>query len=538
MTEIKSSTHEDLEFDSEAMSSIFEETDCWLVALDDWEIALVLSSLRYAHFSRRWRNLGDHTWDEIEASITQLEHCLMAGCNVGELLDKFDTLNETLTTLAGRFVTPEDKCIAEVVEDLELTCGDTTVNFDTASLVTAIGAVGDDIEAQTTMQETRSIAEVTAQNTNFDDLITAVEALELVANCAPDVNVDCPPPEVNVTVQGGGGGCIGEGDGTTMPHDPGTIGDDPPEGYDDYDPVIVDELRCKFANATVDELVNALQGFIDGGILWTIKVGGYIAAGIISLVFALTAPGVLILSFAAKDIVGFITDIVKALVQLEDADLASLINILTENEEEFVCILYNVQDGDSVLDIKAAFNEALLAHEATVAQRILMDAFLAADVLNNLYWQPTWALNGKTVEEWLDGYEGSVDCGDCGSGCSHYFELEDEYLQGNGPFNLSSVLAQSFPTEYHVIQICWHGDRSDIPTSYCGPNVKVNITNIVGQTDPPPALNFYRFWYFDDDIVDIYHSNTQQNSNLCHRLISLCSGTAFTCTITITEDCP
>lgn len=419
MSEIKSSTHEDLVFDGEAMSSIFEDTDCWLVALDDWEIAVILSSLRYAHWPRRWRNLGSHTWAEIEAKICGLEYCLMAGCNVGELLDKFDTLNETLLTLAGRFVTPEDKGIAEVVEDLELTC-DTTVNFDTAAIVEAVEALeltcGDTevnfdtaaivvaIEAQTTLQETRSIAEVTAQNTNFSDLVEAVDGLELVANCAPDVNLSCSP---DVTVISGGAG--GE-TGTTMPHDPGTIGEEPPTGYEPYAPEIVDETTCKIANAIVDEIRIALQAFIDQNILNTIRAGAWFAALTIGYVLA----GPIMILGLSLDVVGFITGILKSLVPLEDSDLTELINLLTDYEEEFVCILYNGQNGDSVLDVKDAFNQALLAHEANTYQRALMDVFLAVDVLNNLYWQPTWALNGKTVEEWLDGYEGSVGCGVCG----------------------------------------------------------------------------------------------------------------------------
>lgn len=40
----------------------------------------------------------------------------MAGCNVSELIDKFDTLNGYMMTLVSRFVTPEGENIAEVTE--------------------------------------------------------------------------------------------------------------------------------------------------------------------------------------------------------------------------------------------------------------------------------------------------------------------------------------------------------------------------------------------------------------------------------------
>jgi hypothetical protein len=85
MAKIESSTREDLIFDGDALTD-WEDNGCWLVALDNWEIAVILSSLRYAHWQKRWRSLGGHTWDEIEAKICELEYCLMAGCNVENLI--------------------------------------------------------------------------------------------------------------------------------------------------------------------------------------------------------------------------------------------------------------------------------------------------------------------------------------------------------------------------------------------------------------------------------------------------------------------
>lgn len=110
---------EDVEFNAEALAVQYDNDCQWLVALSDWQISVILSALRYAEWQSRWQ-LGSHTWDEIEAQISQLEYCLMAGCNVGELLDKFDTLNGYMMTLVSRFVTPEGANIAEVTEDQEI----------------------------------------------------------------------------------------------------------------------------------------------------------------------------------------------------------------------------------------------------------------------------------------------------------------------------------------------------------------------------------------------------------------------------------
>jgi hypothetical protein len=443
----------------------------------------------------------------------------MAGCNVEELLDKFDTLNETLATLAARFVTPEEKSIAEVVEDLELSCGDTEVNFDTASLVTALEGVGDDIEAQTTMQETRSIAEVTAQNTNFDDLATAVEGIEF--NCAPDVNLSCSP---DVTVISGGAG--GE-TGTVLPHDPGTIGEDPPDGYDPYDPEIVDETTCKIANAIVDELINILQAFIDGGVLWTIQVGGYITAAGLLIATIFMTPVNIIFGITAPKIVGFLASLFTQLNQLENSDLTELINILTENEEEFVCILYNGQEGDSVLDVKAAFDQALLDHEANVAQRALMDAFLAVDVLNNLYWQPTWALNGKTVEEWLDGYEGSVDCEMCDP-CPLFTVTFGTIIEETSNY-ITCDSEDVYGSTYVEVYI-----HQNYPTSPCGPKRLISATVNISSS----RNDFWRIWDENGNLVAQGNSSNMPNG-ICGQAITITPSNTqdFRATITVGNEC-
>jgi hypothetical protein len=111
---------EDVQFNADVLAGQYDNDCQWLVALSDWQISVIISALRYAEWQSRWL-LGSHTWDEIEAQISQLEYCLMAGCNVEELLDKFDTLNGYMMTLVSRFVTPEGANIAEVTEDQVLT---------------------------------------------------------------------------------------------------------------------------------------------------------------------------------------------------------------------------------------------------------------------------------------------------------------------------------------------------------------------------------------------------------------------------------
>ena len=152
-------SREDLVFDGEALLD-YEDGNCWLVALDDWEIAVILSSLRYAHWPRRWLNLGGLTWDEISAKVTMLEHCLMAGCNVqdlittqrlligaitGTVVDLDEPLPETGTVdftqsgLATKFISTETepRNLADILADLQGALGE---------LQAAVEASGESVE--------------------------------------------------------------------------------------------------------------------------------------------------------------------------------------------------------------------------------------------------------------------------------------------------------------------------------------------------------------------------------------------------------
>lgn len=101
MSRIVSSTNEDVKFDWEALSEMFIDRNCWLVILDDWQISLLLSSLRFAYWSTRWKNYS--SWDDVEMAVTELEYCLMAGCNISDLQTKLDLLIDAIAQAsAGR----------------------------------------------------------------------------------------------------------------------------------------------------------------------------------------------------------------------------------------------------------------------------------------------------------------------------------------------------------------------------------------------------------------------------------------------------
>jgi len=85
MTKFQSSK-EDVAYSITGMAR-FEGSPCFLVALTNWDISLIVSSLRYAHWRRRWLDIGTLTWDEVEAKVDNLERCLMSGCNIDTLIE-------------------------------------------------------------------------------------------------------------------------------------------------------------------------------------------------------------------------------------------------------------------------------------------------------------------------------------------------------------------------------------------------------------------------------------------------------------------
>lgn len=78
------SGREDALLDWSAMS-IFDDNCHSLVAITQWDLSLLLSLLRYATWSARWGKPANFL-SEIAPRVARLEHCLMAGCDVGQLI--------------------------------------------------------------------------------------------------------------------------------------------------------------------------------------------------------------------------------------------------------------------------------------------------------------------------------------------------------------------------------------------------------------------------------------------------------------------
>lgn len=102
------------QFDWDKLQSEFPEPQCWLVALDDREINILLHMLSvfpkyYKNWGfehkRTWDEDDETAWDEIQTFISETELCLMSGCEVSALLDEIRRLN---AIIAGEEVTIDE----------------------------------------------------------------------------------------------------------------------------------------------------------------------------------------------------------------------------------------------------------------------------------------------------------------------------------------------------------------------------------------------------------------------------------------------
>lgn len=79
---------------------------CYLVALDDKQIELILNLVTvFPAFYRNWgytkASLDLDEWDDIQTFIAELEGCLMMGCNIEDIIDSLDGIASAIAASTG-----------------------------------------------------------------------------------------------------------------------------------------------------------------------------------------------------------------------------------------------------------------------------------------------------------------------------------------------------------------------------------------------------------------------------------------------------
>lgn len=239
-----------------------------------------------------------------------------------------------------------------------------------ANIVTELEELG-------TIWETRSLAETVAQNTNFSDLVAAIEALQL--QCETIVNTT----NLNQTISCGGSGSGGAGtypadpsDQTTTPEDEAG---DPPPGFPSW--AAFRQYQCDTAYLIINQMIT------------DIAAGGLLAAGAASV--AALAP---IMVAVLLTPIGWLEIIVIAglfiTLFVAGVSIASLSTLLEVNKDEFVCALLSGTDVNSSIsefaslcDSKVQADETLGALPAFLQSQVAqaIKSFATIDSINRLY---------------------------------------------------------------------------------------------------------------------------------------------------------
>lgn len=211
--------------------------------------------------------------------------------------------------------------VREAIEALSI-----NVNVENGTIELPGGAelanISDNLEEIRTVLETRSIAETVAQNTNFEDLVAAVAALQL--QCETIVNTT----NLTQNISCGGSGTGGTGDWpapespqTTTPEDEAG---DPPPGFESWSEFR--QYQCDMAYLIIDQMISDLS------IAGLLAAGGATVGVLVPLLieFSITPIGwVAWLAIAGLVIYCFTQSI----------EISLLSQLLLDNKEEFVCAL-------------------------------------------------------------------------------------------------------------------------------------------------------------------------------------------------------
>lgn len=230
----------------------------------------------------------------------------------------------------------------------------------------ALNRIGDAIEAQTTMQEARSVAETEALNTNFGNLVQAVDGISITVDTTSLVNaisaccanLQTQLGNIRIAIQnirlqpsvtiGGGGGGFPNGDTG------GQYSDDPPAD----NPQPQENLYvCKAANYIYSWMDTVLWVF--GG-AYTVKliteqqvvtwVTGFVS-GAISV--PVVGPG-------AAAVVIIIATLCEILIQDKNAHILAYFEVLRskfyEHKQEIICQLYTAGVANNPAAAREVYN--------------------------------------------------------------------------------------------------------------------------------------------------------------------------------------
>jgi len=360
--------------------------------------------------------------------------------------------------------------VIQALNDLQLgiETGDPPTN-----IAAILGDIQNNIESLEATWSARSIAAVTAQNTNFADLIAALDAWVPVrpirgGGCCCSASIESVPSQP--AVEGSSPPTYGGWEtptGAPTPTTPGTT--------------VYYDRKCEISNMLHSDLYNFC--------IWadSVNLDGLpleMALGLIGYVIGeAIIPNVWFLDGAAGTVLIFAVDLALTIVG-EDVTFADLVTALDAYAQDLVCALYNSTTAtDALGDYLTVLND----NGVTLGNQAVVSAIYLADIVNYLYF-----VKDGYVESLLADYTPPYPCDVCG--CEDYiWPLGNDITPGT-----------------HNWASAWDGQTYKIFINLCVPDAfNITFNSITGYTDVPNKTDWRLFsgpYTGDSSPGDIYNS--------------------------------
>jgi hypothetical protein len=405
------------------------------------------------------------------------------------ILAAIDEVITALNDLAGQFLAP-----------------------DLTTLETNTEIIGEKAEAIRTVIETQSQAAITAQNTNFSDLVEAINGLTLT--CAPVVNVQPATPLINFSpVINCGGGLPG---GTEAPPGGATEGGTPPTGWSEPDPI--DNRKCKAVNLIHDKMVFIIDKFIIYHIQGAVGLGLTAVGALILFVLALSELGPIGAFIGA--LAGLVVAVALALMG-EGVDLDALKSVMENGDahRDLICAFYSSTDAQSAID---NYVQVLADNGINTANQYFIRALFNIGLASIAFFKKSDA-----IEQQLDGYDITVGCESCEAGdCPLVLSCGSGTITYDGEeFTLLSAS-------------CYGSGRHDInitPTDGCCQDFQVELLSIGAYSQYTHAGGIHNC--ANSTLWDFNVGPTPPLQIYCCSSIDLASSVPFSARFKITGQC-
>jgi len=353
---------------------------------------------------------------------------------------------------------------------------------DTSTIEDNLALAAQKIDDVRVVLETQSVAEITAQNTNFNDLIGVLGALQLVCQSITKVS----PQSYFDPIQ--------------QPADPGGEGIPAPEGFEEIEAPeqFIQDRRCFMANKIVDETANwllqadALQLDEIGNVTFTsfmaIWIGGLVTlASESALLATITASVSGILSSIASYVYNNV-----GLVEFSDIHTA-----MVNRRDDLVCALFEAQ---SVQFARGDFVAVLEDEGLDVVNRGFVANILPDSYMNHLFYK------GDDQAEAEYQLASGYDCDTCDDVC----DLRANLIVSDDGTTLVLDAVQ-FPDAWYA-GVFFSATEAYQP---CPETFTITDVSITGGAMNPLVPAGFRFYSGGQTAVgDIYHGNTPPTSPL------------------------